>query len=204
MSAKYALLLHGRLGTVSTPPAASLRISWCGSDIVHDRCFSGSGYVSLLAASHLEHVVTANADRGVDIFVHSWNPELALRLDAAYAPHLRGSLHEAVNNSLPKAASQALSIARCARLARAAELARRRAYRLVIVMRLDATPLEPLRLRTLSPSHITLAESCCLSEAKEVDAAAFPRACGHDLDLSQGWGGVRWASQKRVVSHCRA
>ena len=203
-TAKYALLLHGRLGTVTRPPAASLRVSWCGPAVAYDQCFSGSGYVSLLAASHLEHIVTASAAVSVDVFVHSWNPELASRLDAAYAPHLRGSLHEAVNASLPKAASQALSIGRCTRLARAAELARGREYRVVLVMRLDAVPLEPLRLRTLSPSHVTLAESCCLSEANELDAAAFPRACGHELDLSQGWRGVRWASQKRVVSHCRA
>lgn len=66
-----------------------------------------------------------------------------------YGSHLRGSLHEHANASLAKAASQALSIGRCARLARAAELARGRAYRLVLVLRLDLVPLEPLQLGAL-------------------------------------------------------
>ena len=29
------------------------------------------------------------------------------------------------------------------------------------------------------------------------------RACGHDLDMSRGWGGIRWAAQKREVAPCR-
>ena len=31
---------------------------------------------------------------GVDVFVHSWNPELASVLDRAYAPHLRSRWEE--------------------------------------------------------------------------------------------------------------
>ena len=29
------------------------------------------------------------------------------------------------------------------------------------------------------------------------------RAGGHDLDMSRGWGGIRWAAQKREVAPCR-
>ena len=72
------------------------------------------GLVRLLAASHLEHVVVPNE---ADVFLHSWNPGLGLLLDAQYGPSLQGSLHEPANASLEKAASQALSIARCAQLA---------------------------------------------------------------------------------------
>ena len=48
--------------------------------------------VKLCSATHIEHIVRANeAAGGVDVFVHSWNPEIASVLDRAYAPHLRAS-----------------------------------------------------------------------------------------------------------------
>jgi len=39
--------------------------------------------VSLLAASHFTHLIRTNAAAGVDVFVHSWNPEMGSMLDAA-------------------------------------------------------------------------------------------------------------------------
>ena len=107
--ARFALLLHGRLGNVMMPPSESLRHS--DAEVAAGGLH---GLVRLLAASHLEHVVVPNE---ADVFLHSWNPGLGLLLDAQYGPSLQGSLHEPVNASLEKAASQALSIARCAQLA---------------------------------------------------------------------------------------
>ena len=107
--ARFALLLHGRVGNVMMPPSESLRHS--DAEVAAGGLH---GLVRLLAASHLEHVVVPNE---ADVFLHSWNPGLGLLLDAQYGPSLQGSLHEPVNASLEKAASQALSIARCAQLA---------------------------------------------------------------------------------------
>ena len=70
-------------------------------------------------------------------------------------------------------------------------------------MRLDAVPLEPLPLRQLSPSHLTFSEQCCMVEAGASDRVAVRTACGHKLDLSRGFRGVRWNAQKRVISFCR-
>ena len=54
-----------------------------------------SRLVKLCSATHVEHIVRANeAAGGVDVFVHSWNPELASVLDRAYAPHLRSRWEE--------------------------------------------------------------------------------------------------------------
>ena len=62
-------------------------------------------------------------------------------LDAAYGSHLRGSLHEQPNASLAKAASQALDRPLRAACQSRRAVARGRAYRLVLVLRLDLVPL---------------------------------------------------------------
>tara|TARA_B100000795_G_scaffold257254_1_gene230339 strand:+ start:129 stop:506 length:378 start_codon:yes stop_codon:yes gene_type:complete len=100
--ASYALLFHGRLGRVNMPPSESIKKANKACAPRDTRCYSytGAGYVSLLAASHFTHLISANAADGVDVFVHSWNPEMRTILDAAYGSHLRGSLHEQPNASL--------------------------------------------------------------------------------------------------------
>jgi len=200
---RLALLLHGRVGTVGQKPSISITNS------VPNVTQQGAlGLVRLSAASHMHHIVMSGNISGwsVDVYVHSWNPELARVLDAQYGLALRGSLHEQVIPGLAKAASQSLSIARAAALARRHELHAGRGhwqYDHALVMRLDAVPLEPLDLSALSAGRVTFAEHCCLDAAVDLsDAEAVLRQCGHGLGAT-GYGGVRWGVYRRVPASCR-
>lgn len=88
--AEFALLLTGRapgFGISSTQAlnAAGLRD--------HER--TSVSTIIFAARSHLEFVVRAQeAGVGVDVFVHSWNPEAAALIDAQYGEHLVLSAHE--------------------------------------------------------------------------------------------------------------
>jgi hypothetical protein len=85
--AHFALLLHGLLGAIDVPASEAIRTMQGGSRRL----------VTLSALSHLFHVVRANeADGGVDVHVHSWNPELAPLIDELYGAALRSSTHEPV------------------------------------------------------------------------------------------------------------
>ena len=105
--ASHALLFHGRLGGVSMPPSESIRHAnkACPPGATR-RCYTGAGFVSLLAASHFTHIISANLADGVDAFIHSWNPEMGSILDAAY-PHKRVETAAALGNSSPP---QAISV----------------------------------------------------------------------------------------------
>jgi hypothetical protein len=165
----FALVVHGMLGTILWSPSAAL---WRGNQ-------GSPRLVKLCSTTHVEHIVRANeAAGGVDVFVHSWNPELAQVLDRAYAPHLRASLHE-----LPlyaeKTRSQSLSIARAVRLLRRHERQAAFAYRLVFVMRHDLVVAAPILLAGFDPSRITFSEHCCTRDAvTPVERAAVDMRCG--------------------------
>ena len=106
---RYALLLHGRLGGWDQSPSESL----------HARGDPHNASLRLMrfcAETHLVHIVRA-VGAPVDVFIHTWNPELATFIDATYGEALRGSQHEPVHSALPKAQSQALSIGKVAALA---------------------------------------------------------------------------------------
>lgn len=82
--ARFALLLHGLVGTILWSPSASLYRGEQGSPKL----------IKFTSASHVAHIVSPTAG-GVDVFAHSWNPELGPYIDLAYGRHLRGSLHQA-------------------------------------------------------------------------------------------------------------
>ena len=202
---RIALLLHGRVGTVAQNPSISIANSVPNST---QPAHGALGLVRLCAASHIHHVVQPGNRGGwhVDVFIHSWNPELAHELDAQYGPALQGSSHEQVIQGLAKASSQSLSISRAAALAREHELHTGRGqwqYDQALVMRLDAVPLEPLELRAFSAGRLTFAEHCCLDAAVDLsDAEAVHRQCGHGLG-ERGYHGVRWGRLKRFPASCR-
>ena len=164
----FALVVHGMVGTILWSPSAAL---WRGNQ-------GSPRLVKLCSATHVEHIVRANeAAGGVDVFVHSWNPELAPVLDRAYAPHLRASLHE-----LPlyaeKTRSQALSIARAVRLLRRHERDAAFAYRLVFLLRHDLVVAAPVLLDGFDPRRITFAEHCCTRDAvTPAEKAAVDTRC---------------------------
>ena len=69
------------------------------------------GFARFASRSILRHVVDPNRARGVrvDVFLHSWHPEIGRDLDALYAP--AASLHDPVQR-LNRVASQHLSMKR--------------------------------------------------------------------------------------------
>ena len=69
------------------------------------------GFAGFASRSILRHVVDPNRARGVrvDVFLHSWHPEIGRDLDALYAP--AASLHDPVQR-LNRVASQHLSMKR--------------------------------------------------------------------------------------------
>ena len=165
--AKFALIVHGMIGTILWSPSAAL---WR-----HDQ--GSPRVVKLCAASHMEHIVRANLPAcdcgarrsrqragGVDVFLHSWNPELARYLDAAYQPHLRGSLHQPPEFA-EKTRSQSLSLARAAALMREREASLGHAYALAFVMRHDLFVAAPVMLSGFDPRKITFSEHCCPRDA---------------------------------------
>ena len=192
MPPRYALALHGRLGTLYTKPQQSIELHMNASRRIAR--FSG--------ASIRKHIVGAQGDgAAVDVFVHSWNPERAALIDTAYGP-VEASLHEPPQRHLPKAQSQALSIARVAGLIAAHEHRVRIEYTLVLVLRLDVVVASPLSLSLMDRAHIWFAESCCLDRADSPDERLEVRAaCGDGAGFQQssttGW----WS--RRHVRRCR-
>ena len=151
---EYALVLHGLVGTLEQAPSAALWLNLRGSGrLLH-----------FTAASHLEYIVRANARAGVDVFAHSWNPELSGVVATLYGTHLLGSRHDPPVFA-DKARSQALSLGRAAELVLARERARGYPYALTFALRWDAFVGAPVALARLRRGHITISESCCVRDA---------------------------------------
>ena len=144
---RYALLLHGMVGELRT-------------DTIHAQGEVASAKVLVLCSrSQLENVVAANRDSGVDVFLHSWNPQSGSFLDEQYGAHLQASQHDHTVTST-RGRSQALSIARAASLMRRQEQTRGLPYELAMVMRIDLFVAEPVLLSQMLPQHIHLATYC--------------------------------------------
>ena len=199
-SARYALLLHGRIGTLRAPPSISLV-----QKNLQLRDYAKA--MATTAASHIEHVVRANAGGhhadgggGVDVFAHSWNPFLGELFDRTYAPHLRASWHQPIEYcDKEKPRSQALSIGRAAQLMAAHEAARKQPYTFCLVLRSDLFVGAPIDLRGFDARKIWFAEHCCLNDAVDVPTQALVRArCPHSPTATP-----RSLYSKRVLGPCR-
>ena len=114
--ARFALLLHGKIGRLNT--SASI--------VVRDQIGASRELITLCSRTHLHFIVAANRGSagGVDVtghhsnpadhqqidwmtpcqpsrvhcqvFVHTWNPDDGAFIDASYGPHLRASKHQPV------------------------------------------------------------------------------------------------------------
>ena len=115
--ARYALLLHGRIGTIAKSATQNVVVNHTASRKL----------IVMSSLSHMHYVVRSNAYEGVDVFAHSWNPESAAFIDQQYGDKLRASSHQPVETRL-NGRSQSLSLARAARLMLAHEEARGRPY----------------------------------------------------------------------------
>ena len=154
MDVRYALLLHGLAGTWDQSPSESLHAR--GGPRKASRRL-----IRFCAETHLAYIVRA-VGAPVDVFIHTWHPELATFIDGIYGEALRGSQHEPVRSKLPKAQSQALSIGKVAALA----LSHGSIAKLALVLRLDLAVLEPPRLDLFNPAAATTAQWCCLGSAR--------------------------------------
>ena len=88
-----AIVLHGKVGgmeSLATPGGRTRAV---------DGARASAPMMALCYASLLQHVVQPNQRRGthVDIFGHSWSPEVGAELDAMYRP-LRSSHEPVVRN----------------------------------------------------------------------------------------------------------
>lgn len=98
---RFALALHGRIGTLHLKPTQTIERHANASQRIARFC----------GASHRKHILDAQGEAAVDVFIHSWNPESAAVIEGAYGP-AQSTLHQHPQRRLPKAQSQALSIAR--------------------------------------------------------------------------------------------
>mmetsp|Transcript_16370 Transcript_16370/g.54409 ORF Transcript_16370/g.54409 Transcript_16370/m.54409 type:complete len:377 (-) Transcript_16370:25-1155(-) len=156
---RFALLLHGMLGTEVRSSSSDFHSKW------HDGGHAGKRMLLRhCAASHLKYVVDAAA-RGeqVDVFAHSWNREAAPWFDEAYGVVLRGSRHEPpqYTSQALKARSQALSIGRAALLMREFAALRNVTYTLALAIRTDAVLSSPVDLHRMPAETVTFAHWCC-------------------------------------------
>ncbi len=187
---RFAVALHGRVGTLRSKASTSVTLGLNASLRILHFC----------AASFRQHLVTAQPDGTVvDVFIHSWNPERGAYIDAHYGPPV-ASRHDAPDGRLPKAQSQARSIARVAQLIRAHEQSSGQRYTLVLVLRLDAVLGAPVLLGIMGNKYLWFAQCCCLDEAKtEAERAVVRSECGGALlneSVDVSWG-------RRVVRRCR-
>ena len=155
-----AVLLHGLIGTSKVGPSASLDHGVL--DVAHAQNGSAARSMRELidATARALHTHLLGLNIGTDVFAHSWNPEAAPWVRAAYGASLRFSRHEVLEVE-PKARSQALSIGRAAQLMLAHEAARGAPYRLALVMRHDLMLLAPVRLSALAHTALTFSHWCC-------------------------------------------
>lgn len=193
--ASFALLLYGRHGSLRESASAIIRAN---RDALEHTEYARP--IATCATSHLRFIIHANT-AGVDIFAHSWNPEVASFFNKSYASHLRASLHEPLMFR-DKARSQALSIGRSALLMRHHEKIRGLPYTLCFVLRSDALIGAPIDLSSFDPSFIWFAEHCCLNDATDEETKALVRSrCGIQPRAVKDMG-MR-AYRKRVLGACR-
>lgn len=181
MAPRFAVILHGRVGTLRLKPHVSIR----------RRSAVSPRLIRLCSESIRQHVVRPNA---ADVFVHSWNPEQAALLDAEFGA-VR-SKHEPPVPSLPKSASQSLSIARAAELADNYARAKGSPYALLLVLRLDLVVAAPIRLDSLDAGLLWFPQRCCTRDVSTV-GNRWARCNPGSADNESTW------QPARVVSHCR-
>ena len=204
-TSQYALILHGRIGTIQVTPSNSLVSG-------HLTIMDYAQPIAACAASHIEHVVRANAAvGGVDVYAHTWNPSISAIFNRAYSPYLRASLHEPLEFSDKlKPRSQALSIGRAVQLMKTHEARSGRSpYRMVLVLRADLMVGAPIVMNEFDPRYIWFAEHCCLNEAKDnATKALVQKRCaatakrGDPRYVAKLTGEFNY--RKRVLGPCRA
>lgn len=149
-AARFAVLTHGFIGTMHNSPAETIKYG----KSCDPRLVVGA------TQTQVQHLLRPNAEAGVDVFTHSWNPDVGSFVDRQYGHFLRASLHQPVNSSLEKPRSQALSIGRAALMMRAYERRKGREYAMALVIRNDLVVGAPVDLRAFKPPFVWFATLC--------------------------------------------
>ena len=165
MPRSVALALHGRL--------ASWQPTWVPEKFHVRQARGGAartsswdiephstlrGFARFVHSTIWERIVLANRRAGLDveIYLHSWNPEIGQLLDDLYQP--KRSRHEPTRPGLHKVPSQHLS------MKSALQLSEGEAHELVLVMRHDVIWYEDFLLANLSSAPLWLPHWCLTPE----------------------------------------
>ena len=107
-----ALALHGRLAGWQPTWAAYQTKPGRGSNWDIEPHSTLGGFARFVHSTIWERIVVANRRAGLqlDVYIHSWNPEIGPLLDRLYRPNR--SRHDPIRIGLDKVASQHLSIKR--------------------------------------------------------------------------------------------
>lgn len=147
---RIALCLFGKLGAWEVAPTHLGK---------HGNNRSVATYAMLAHQTIQRHILQANRQDGldVDVFLHSWNPQVGHILDDLYQPN--ASLHQEPLQTLERVRSAHLSMKRVLLLLRAHEIPGQEVS-LVMISRFDVLWFDDLLLLALSTSHIWLPHHC--------------------------------------------
>ena len=149
-----ALALHGRLAGWQPTWAAYQTKPGRGSNWDIEPHSTLGGFARFVHSTIWERIVVANRRAGLqlDVYIHSWNPEIGPLLDRLYRPNR--SRHDPIRIGLDKVASQHLSIKRVL------ELCADEVHAHVLVMRQDVIWYEDFVLTNLSSAPLWLPHWC--------------------------------------------
>ena len=166
-----ALALHGRLAgwqpTWATDQAGPGR----GSSWDIEPHSTLGGFARFVHSTIWDRIVLANRRAGLqlDVYIHSWNPEIGPLLDWLYQP--KRSRHDPMRRELYKVASQHLSIKSVL------ELCAGEVYEHVLVMRHDVIWYEDFVLANLSSAPLWLPHWCLTPQLTQQLGQTLRPAC---------------------------
>ena len=145
-----AFVMHGRLAGWQ-PTWTAQQTGW---DLTGVPDSTLKGFVRFLHGVTWKRIIEPNRRAGIklDIYIHSWNPELGPLLDELYQP--TRSKHEPVHPRLHRVASQHLSIKTALQLAEA------ETHELVLVARHDVLWYSDFMLANMSHAPLWLPQWC--------------------------------------------
>ena len=153
-----ALALHGRLAGWQPTWAVDRTRPGRGSNWDIEPHSTLGGFARFVHSTIWERIVVANRRAGLqlDVYIHSWNPEIGPLLDRLYRPNR--SRHDPIRIGLDKVASQHLSIKRVL------ELCAGEVHEHVLVMRQDVIWYEDFVLTNLSSAPLWLPHWCLTAQ----------------------------------------
>ena len=166
-----ALALHGRLAGWQPTWAADQTRPGRGSSWDIKPHSTLRGFAQFVHSTIWDRIVVANRRAGLqlDVYIHSWNPEIGPLLDWLYQP--KRSRHDPMRRELHKVASQHLSIKSVL------ELCAGEVHEHVLVMRHDVIWYEDFLLADLSSAPLWLPHWCLTPQLTQQLGQRLRPAC---------------------------